>query len=378
MNILLIITKGDIGGAQMSVFNLACELSHRGHTVTVGIGCDGDTLPALLDREGVKWTRFQHLSRGHNPLAVVRFVHEVRKVLEDKRYDVLHINSSNALPAALGAKLVSKKNRPKTIFTFRGMSLLDTHYELSVLKRFVYAFFFHLFLPYVDVPVFVSKENMERGKKLGMAKNGQVIYNGLALSDEDFLSREEARRELGALCNTAIPDDTFLVGSIGRIAYQKDYAFLVRAFAQFKETQANAHLIIIGDGDERALVEKEIAALHLSESAHLTGAVPEGFRFAKAFDLFTLTSRYEGLSITLIEALRAGLPIVASDVGGNAETILSEGLYQLGDEQGFLDACERVLSLSESERKTRTKEKADMFALTRTVDAYEEAYRKTR
>ncbi|MBC8465161.1 MAG: glycosyltransferase [Parcubacteria group bacterium] len=375
MNILLIITRGDIGGAQTSVFNLAREFSKRGHTVTVGIGRDGDTLPTMLEREGIAWMRLVHLTRGHNPLDMFRFIIEMKNILSLKKYDVLHVNSSNALVAALSTKLVSKKNRPKTVFTFRGMSLLDTHYELSALKRYIYTLFFRIFLPCVDVSVFVSKENMERGKELGMAKNARVIYNGLALSDEDFLSRGEARRELGALCNTVIPDDAFLVGSIGRIAYQKDYAFLVRAFAQLKKSHEHAHLIIIGDGDERALVEKEIEALHLSESVHLVGAVPEGFRFAKAFDLFTLTSRYEGLSITLIEALIAGLPIVASDVGGNAETILPEGLYELGDEEGFLQACERVLRLSEHERKARTKSKADMFTLARTVDEYEEVYR---
>lgn len=375
MNIFIVVTKGDIGGAQMSVFNLARELSHRGHVVTVGIGKEGDTLPALLDREHIAWIRLKELSRGHNPIATFRFIKEMRQVLVQGSYDVLHINSSNSLAAALASRLVPQRKRPKTLFTFRGMSLLDTHYELSRIKRFIYICFFRVLLPFVDVPIFVSKENMEQGKTLGMAKNGRVIYNGLALSDNDFLSREEARAQLGNMCGTVFSDNVFIMGSIGRIAYQKDYAFLVRVFAQFKKTYKDTHLIIIGDGDERFLVEEEIQKQGVSESVYLVGAVSEGYRFMRAFDLFTLTSRYEGLSITLIEALIAGLPIVASDVGGNAETILPEGLYGLGNEEEFLQACEQVLRIPEEERKMRTKEKAGMFTLARTVDEYEEAYR---
>ncbi len=374
--IFMIITKGVIGGPARSVSGLAKGLVSRGHSVTVGIGKEGDVLPSILEKEGIAWVRINTLVRGHNPIALLRFVGELRKMLRAGSYDVLQINSSNALPGAFAARLVPKEKRPKTVFTFRGMSLLDTHYELSAPARLIYTLFFKIFLFFVDVPVFISEENMARGKELGMAKRSRLIYNGLTHADEDFLPRAKAREELGVLCGVSFSDDAFLMVSVGRIAYQKDYPFLVRAFAQFKEKHPKAHLIIIGEGDERELVEEEIAYHHLEAYVHLTGAIPEAFRYLRAADLCTLTSRYEGLSIALIEALMAGVRIVASDVGGNGETILSEGIYAQSDEEAFLAACERVLALPEDELQARTKEKADMFTTLRMVDGYEEVFER--
>jgi glycosyltransferase involved in cell wall biosynthesis len=378
MNILIIITKGNIGGATKSVFSLAREFSRRGHTVTVGIGAYGDALPRALEKEGIAWIRLHTLVRGHNPFMLLRFVGEIRRVLSEGKYDVLHINTSNALPAAFSARLLPKSRRPKTVFTFRGMSLLDTHYELPFFVRYIYILFFNIFLLFVDVPVFISKENMERGKALGMAKGSRLIYNGLAHTDTDFMPREKARAALAGVVGVPLPDDIYLIGSVGRLAYQKHYDFLVRAFARHRKTHEHARLLIIGDGEERALVEKEIHAHGMEDAVYLVGALSEAFRFMRGFDLLVLTSRYEGLSITLIEALMAGLPIVASDVGGNAETILPEGLYTQGDEDDFLAAIERVRALPKEEQIARTQTQADHFRIARTVDEYEEAYRETR
>ncbi len=369
--VFLLITKAEMGGAQMSVLNLARGLRKRGVTVQLGFG-EGEFLAQEAENLGIKYNRFKNLRRSHNPLLNLFFILEVKRFFDRNHFDVVHINSSNALLAGLGVKL--SKNKTKTVFTFRGMSMLDKNYLKHRILKYFYRLYFKIFLKYIDEAVFVSKQNLDLGKSLSLVKKYNLIYNGLDKSVLNFYTQDQARQEL-------LPEskDTFLIGSIGRLAYQKNYSFLIDVFPELLKIKQEAKFLIIGDGPERKSCEELIRKKGLESKVFLLGNIDKASRYLRAFDLFVLPSRYEGLSITLIETLFAGVPVLASDVGGNKEVLPSkDSLYELNNKDDFLEKF-KVLSMDKEKRKKmaeRNLEFSDNFLLQNTVFEYLEIYNK--
>lgn len=376
-NILLVITKGDIGGAQMSVFSLAKKLTDLGHRVTVGHG-EGDFLPPLLKKHDIPTYRFQSLRRSYNPIHNLSFFFELRKYITTHAVDVVHFNSSNTLFGAIAAQW--SRPAPKTVFTFRGLSLLDPTYTSSPIKQYLYRFVFRSLLRWVDAPVFVSYENQTTAKRMNIAPDGTVIYNGLDLSQIKPLSPHDARLWCEKRISRSL-SHAYVIGSIGRLAYQKNYEFLIRAMPQIRKILPHAVCLIIGDGPTRQEYESLITSLGLQESVFLLGDAPLAYQYASCFDAFVLPSRYEGMSITLIEMLAVGIPIIASDVGGNAEQLADAGLlYPLDDREAFLSAFSSLVrdaQLAESLRE-KAKKRATVFDITNTARGYLDLYEKDK
>jgi glycosyltransferase involved in cell wall biosynthesis len=373
--ILIIITKGEVGGAQMSVFNLAKELKNKGKDVVVGMG-EGEFLKDKLEKEGIATVKFTYLKRTHNPVTNWLFVREVVNFLNSNEFEAVHINSSNALFAAKGAK--KSKNKPKTVFTFRGMSMLDPGYKDSGFKKFLYKLLFKYLLHHVDEPVFVSQHNLDLAKKEKIVKYGHLVYNGLDPDNLEFLPREQARKELLGKTpfRTAEDDKIFLIGSIGRLHYQKNYEFLINIFPEILEIKPDVRAVIIGDGPARAEYEKAIKDKGLEDRIILAGSIPDASVYLKAFDIFLLPSRYEGLSITLIEALFAGVPVLTSRVGGAEEMFPPAQLYEFDNNKEFL---RKFFDLA-TDAKTReiagdiNRQNANRFVLEKTVKGYLKLY----
>ncbi|MFA5247649.1 MAG: glycosyltransferase [Patescibacteria group bacterium] len=375
MKILYIITKAVVGGAQMSVLNLAREMKKRGHEVSVGFG-EGDFLPAELAKENIPFIKFKNLRRTHNPFYPLFFIFEIKKYLSNKNLDVIHFNSSNALPGALGVKLFN--NKIKTVFTFRGMSMLDEHYEAGKLKKLFYFLFFKFFLLFVDVPVFVSQENFDKFGQGALVDNGVMIHNGLDPNNLDFLSRDEVRNFFSQKIKEDL-SDKYVIGSIGRLHYQKNYEFLINIFPEILRIRPDARAVIVGEGPERRLYEDLIRKNNLEEKIFLFGSLDNGGRYLKGFDVLALPSRYEGLSITLIEALFAGSPVLASDVGGNREEISfpEAEIYSLDNKKEFLEKFSLLQVVEILEKiKNGNKILAEEFNLKKTADSYEKNYGK--
>ncbi|MDO8626803.1 MAG: glycosyltransferase [Candidatus Magasanikbacteria bacterium] len=372
MKVLLLITKGELGGAQQSVLVLATGLKARGGDVAVGFG-EGWYLENELKKSGINFVKFKHLKRTLNPITNLLFIWELRRFLIKSNYQVLHCNSTNTLFAALGAKLI--KPGPKVVFTWRGLSILDENYK-NTLTRGVYKILFWLLLKFCDHQVFVSEVNQTAARKLNLAKNSRVIYNGVNLPREGW-GKEEARAELAAIIGKEFVNNKFLVGSIGRLAYQKNYAWLLNALAQNKALPAEMVFLIIGDGPEELNLKNLATKLHLNDRVIFTGGIEKASRFLPAFDIFVLPSRYEGMSLTLLEALNVQLPIIASDIPPNRETLREAALFfGLNDSPGLVNQINH-LAMNPSARIKLSQlaaERAKDFAVTTTVASYQKLY----
>ncbi len=145
---------------------------------------------------------------------------------------------------------------------------------------------------------------------------GTVILNGQNLS-RSAMTKAEARAHFG------LPADAFLVGNIGRLAEQKNQAFLVELLGRLPDL----HVAILGEGHLRESLTAQATTLGVGDRLHLIGAVVHERvpHFFAALDVFAMPSLFEGLSIAMLEALGAGIPFLGHDVPAIAEVVNGGG-----------------------------------------------------
>jgi len=339
MKVLLVITHGNIGGATNIVVDLAKGLKSRGIDVTVGYS-EGEYLRKKLSDNAIPEIILKNIKRSHNPFAALFFVFEMKKLAKKAGFDVVQFNSSNALPGCLGVKLANRKI--KTAFTVHGLSVLDKNCKTFFLLKFAYYLAFKFFFLFTDSVIFESKNNLEYAQSIKLVKDGPVIYNGLSASDLVFLSKDDAKSALEKKI-TANLGGKFLIGSIGRLSYQKNYEFLIKMFPEILKMKNDAACVVLGDGPDRSMYERLVGGSHLKNDFFLAGEVSDASQYLKAFDLFILPSRYEGVPVTLEECLFADVPVLASNVGGNNEILAATNLYRLNDEEDFMEKFSALL-----------------------------------
>lgn len=333
MKILHVITKGEVGGAQQVVLNLARQQKNSGHEVTITWG-DGEYLREEAQKLKINYTNFKYLKRSINPLFGLFFIWELKKYLQKNNFDTIHFHSSNTLIGAIAPKIIRDK-KIKAIFTFHGLSVLDPNYETSLLKRIIFWSYFKLFLILIDEKIFLCNYNLNIAKKIKLVKNGTIIHNQPSFDNLNSPSREEAQKILSEKYKITLADK-FVIGSVGRLAYPKNYEFIISIFPEILKIKPNAVCVIIGEGPERKKYEALIEKLNLKNNIFLIGEIKNGTNYIKAFDLLVLPSKYEGMSITLLDAKVAGIKILASNVGGNAEILTADQIYKLDNEGDFI------------------------------------------
>ncbi|KYF79252.1 glycosyltransferase [Sorangium cellulosum] len=200
-----------------------------------------------------------------------------------------------------------------------------------------------------------------------------TILNGV---DTDVFRPGEAG---AARARLGVPAAGYHVGCVARLSPEKDHATLLAAFARLREVRADAHLTLIGDGPVRPALEQQAARLGLEGAVTFTGTRGDVAELLPAFDVFALASLTEGISLTLIEAASAGLPIVATRVGGNPE-IVQEGetglLVSPGAPETLAAALEAV-AVREDRAEMGMRGRARMierFGMDRMIRAYEDLY----
>jgi len=175
-------------------------------------------------------------------------------------------------------------------------------------------------MPFMDEIIFVCNYDKDLAKKLGLIKEnqGRVVYN--KIEKIDFLEKNEAINELRKI--KEFPAEKIIVGTITRFDYAKNNEFLIEGFSRLpKEILDKSICLIIGSGPEEQKIKFQISNLKINDKVFLLGDVPEAAKYLKAFDIFVMTSRYEGLPYALLEAMAAELPIIATRVGGIPEIL---------------------------------------------------------
>jgi glycosyltransferase involved in cell wall biosynthesis len=147
-----------------------------------------------------------------------------------------------------------------------------------------------------------------------------VVPNGIPLPPAATPATRLAARAL----LPALADADFVFGSVGRLVELKNHALLLRAFAAVARAAPRASLVIVGDGPLHADLVAQSASLGIAERVLLTGFREDSRTLMSAFDAYVQSSDTEGYSVALLEAAAAGLPIVATDVGGNSAIVTQD------------------------------------------------------
>lgn len=176
----------------------------------------------------------------------------------------------------------------------------------------------------------------------------ETLYNRIdvAAVQAEQVSREESREFL------QLPQDVWVVGNVGRLHPDKDQTTLIKGFAKaLPKLPAGSLLAIMGSGRLEQQLKQLAIGLDVADSVRFLGQVPNGRRYFKAFDLFALTSDHEPFGMVLLEAMAAGVPVIATDCGGAKEVVRDpECLFELGniDELSTLLIASFSSSLPES------------------------------
>ncbi len=181
-----------------------------------------------------------------------------------------------------------------------------------------------------------------------------------------------------------LPPDAFVAGFIGRLAKQKRIEDLIWAVETLRQIRPRFQLVIIGDGPERERLEQFARDVRVTDHVHFLGHRDDAAQILPAFDVLCLASSFEGMSNSVMEAMAAGLPVIASDIPPNRELVVPNEtgfLFKLGDSVGIMQFLRRLIDepgLGEHLGRAGRKRIEREFSIGRMVDAYANLYRQLR
>ena len=329
--VLLAITLAEVGGAQSYVAALLPALAERYDVVLAAHG-EGPLREAAA-RAGVRFVPLEHVRRPINPVQDVAGLFELTRLLRRERPQILHASSSKA--GVLGRLAAMFARVPIRFFTVHGWAFS----AYSGVPGLLYRVADRLMAPLTTVTICVSEQELAAGLEAGACRRDRsvVIHNAV-----DVAGAPRSRHD------RAVPR---LIG-VGRLKAPKDFLTLVRALAALPEGSFEA--LIVGDGPDRAELEAEIRRLGLEERVELAGERDDVAELLAASDAFVLSSRSEGLPVSVLEAMAAELPVVASAVGGLAELVVDGEtgiLVPAEDETALAEALGRFIEQPELRRR---------------------------
>lgn len=357
-----IIPTLDQAGAEKQMTTLACELKRRGWDVHVGVLTRDGPYRAVLEEAGVPV--FLVSKRGKVDLGALvrlqRWLQEIRPA----------IVQTWLFAANVYGRLAAKKaGVPHILASERCVDLWKAWWH----------FWFDRYLGRWSKYIIVNSSGVaEFYKSKGLPQQKLVVIpNGIGKLEKPTGSRRALLLELG------LPEGARLLGIVGRLWPQKGLRDAIWAADLLKRIRDDVHLLIVGDGPERRALERYCENLEITDRVHFLGHRPDALRITSQLDVFWNTSRYEGQSNSLMEAMSLGVPVVASDIPGNRDLVVhgqTGFLVTRGPEfragvakftKKILEDPELARRLGEAARERMEKE----FSVERMVAAYETLYR---
>ncbi len=295
--VCFVVTKGVWGGAGRYVYDLATHLPKEHFEAVVIIG-QGEALPEKLTKAGIRTIRLPKLKRDFSFFSAVTIGLKTLAILRTEKPDVLHLNSAKA--SGVGAVAGRITGVRKIIYTVHGFAFNE---DRNIFSKVIIWFFTWLTMMLCHTVIVINKK--EKAQALAMPLIGQkkvvLIHNGIGPIEFGD----------GEIIRNAFPTDAKITGTVGELTANKNQIALIEEARQ----KPDMYVAIVGEGELRKELQKKIADYKLQDNVKLFGFMPAE-NVLKGFDVFALPSKKEGLPYVLLEARQAGLPIVASRVGG--------------------------------------------------------------
>jgi len=369
--VLQIITLSQWGGAQQVVFDLAVHLNKEYFQVEVA--CQGaGLLVEKLRKENIKVYEIPFLQREMSFVNDLKTFFYLKKLIKKEKYDIVHCHSAKA--GILGRWAAKAAGVKKIYYTVHSWSFYNQEEFGKKAKLFI--FLEKFFALWAKKIICVAQKVMEDGIAYRIAPKEKflVIANGIDFKVEN--KREQIRSDYG------IKSSEVVLGMVARLAYPKDPLLFLQTAREVLNKVSNAKFILVGDGPLMGQCQAFVQEQKLQEKILLLGEkMPAQTRaLFFAFDVFVLLSHFEGMPITILEAMFAKLPVIASDVGGIKELVEKEkGGFLL--ERNQKELCEEKMLYLIQNAQTRKQmgeynfQKAqNQFSLEKMIKNYESLY----
>ena len=313
------------------------QLLDEGHTVEIATNESETPIPECY-RE---WGCAVHpISTSRSPFSAgnLKAVRQLRRLTAENRYDIVHCHTPLA---AMCTRLACKKARrqygARVLYTAHGFHF----YKGAPLKNWlIYYPIERICSRWTDVLITINGEDYALAKKM---KAKQVAYvPGVGIDVDRFRSvsvdRGEKRRELG------IPEDAFLLASVGELNENKNHQVVIRAMAAI--SRADVHYAIAGVGESKDSLTALAKELGLEERVHLLGYRRDVDELFHCADLMVHPSIREGLPVAVMEGMACGLPLLCSRIRGNTDLVDASGgmLFDPTSVSQCKEALERMMT----------------------------------
>ncbi len=362
ISVMQLVYSLHMGGSEKVAFDICTHLNPDQFAPRMcGLDLEG-SLTDELEKAGVP---YDSLHRQGLERDVFRRLY---RLVKEQRIDVVHTHHFTqlffaALPARLaGARIVHTEHE---YFSYS---------QSAMPRRLI-----RTLLRFCDAMTAVGPEVAEYFvKTAGIPRRLiTIVPNGVDVTGFEF-DRDTARRELG------LNADEIVIGTVGRLEPEKDQITLLDAFRQLQMRHPRARLIIAGDGSMADQLKSHADRIGAAAAIRFLGYRRDIARLLAAMDVFLLTSIREGLPVSLIEAMAARRPVVASSIG-SVRDLISDGktglLVAPGNVDGFRAAIERLIDDSSLRQNFVERARATIeasFSLPAVISAYETLYRSAK
>ena len=339
MRIIHIVESLDYGGLERMVVDMVRQQRNLGFTCKVISLFHAGIMAKNLEALDVEVTALNKI----NAQSKFKLLKQLREQIKVHDTDIIHTHNPTSHYYATVASI--GLNYKVLINTRHG---LGSRFALTTkIKHIKREIFYRLTFPFSHYLVAVSYASYNEliKRNIFRKKRSSVIYNGIFTADFQKVS-ENARKDLLEHFNLKHGD--FIFGIVSRISTVKNHNFLIKVFHQLKQVKENVKLIIVGDGDPDLVdsLRQSINQHGLTDCVHMLGARSDINIILSTFDCFILPSKVEGCSIALLEAAATGLPIIASEVGGNMDIIENREnglLFPVNDSTACLEAMMNIM-----------------------------------
>src|SRR3984885_3885607 len=327
MKIVHVLTRGDVlGGAQSHVRELSLELRNLGHDVTVITGAPG-MFTDQLRQAGIPWLPVKSLVRPVRPHRDVAALVELWCALRQLQPDLVCAHTAKAGSLARAA---ARLHHIPSVFTPHGWSILD---RTSLRTKPLFCWAERLSGRLGTRVINVCEHERVLAQQFGVcpAQALEVVHNGIA--------------EIPFARLRPIDGQPPVIVMVARFALQKDHGTLLQALSGLQCMEWR--LLLVGTGELKPHVSEQIGALGLSRRVSILPPESDVSRLLMEAQIFVLSTNFEALPISILEAMRAALPVVATDVGGVSESVRHQEtglLVSRGDIPGLRDALALVIA----------------------------------
>ena len=351
----------------INVFHLPYLKWFKEHDYEVHVAAKNDFInePCIIPNcdkyYDIKFARFPFSKANINAYK------QLKKLIKENNYDIIHCHTP---VAGVLTRLAARNNKNTTvIYTAHGFHFFK---GAPLINWIIYYQVERFCARYTDKLITINKEDYERAKRFSLRKNGKVYYvPGIGIDLEKIqnlkVDVKQKKTELG------LPENIPVLLSVGELNKNKNHEIVLQALNKLKVK--NFIYLICGRGVLKEYLERKIQEFHLTNKVKLLGYRSDVIEILKIADLFIFPSKREGLPVSVIEAMAAGLPVIASNVRGNRDLIEKENLFEPNDVKTLTSLIEKRFDVMENDEfRKETYTNLEQYSLTNVLKQMAEIY----